>query len=292
MRYLSASIVSDAAYLIPIGDVHVGDKAFGRRARAKLQGYLDWVAERDNARIFLMGDIYNTASRHSKTSPFETNPEEYELARELFTPVKDRILGAIDGNHEARMLDLFGHSPTQDLCAGLGIPYCGWSAVLELSVGNLLDRDGRPRQNTYYILFHHTTGGGQNLGGALNRSVKLQDIVQGIDVYCGGHNHQLVTGVRTVLMPHPRARRMREHKVTYVDCGSYLEWDGSYAEAKQLPMGKLGSPRIRFAGARHVKSGVDGFWDSRDVHVSLGWLVPLALPILSLVTLGAGWIGG
>ena len=281
MRYLNCDIVADCAYLIPIGDLHIGDKAFGKKGRDKLNGYVQWVKDHENACILLMGDISNVASRHSKTSPFESNANEYEEAEGLFKPVAKQILGAIDGNHEARMLDMFGYSPLQALCAKLEIPYCGWSAVIELNVGNSRARGcpkGRtmtPRMkylwNPYFVYCHHTTGGGTTLGGALNRSVKLQEIVQGIDVFCGGHNHQLATGVRTVLHPYPPGRRMVERKVTYVDCGSYLDWDESYAEKGMMPIGKLGSPRIRFAGARHrhLHGNAADYGDSRDVHVSL-----------------------
>ncbi len=269
-------MVDDHAYLIPIGDIHIGDKAFGKRGRDKLRGYIQWVKERPNARIFLMGDVFNVASRISKTSPFESSASEYDEAEGLFKPVAKQILGAIDGNHEARMLDMFGYSPLQALCAKLEIPYCGWSAVLELNVGNTTQsRKDRKRpyykSNQYHIYFHHTTGGGATLGGALNRSVKLQDIVQGIDVYCGGHNHQMATGQRAVWMPYPPGRRMVERKITYVDCGSYLDWDASYAERGMMPPGKLGSPRIRFAGYRYTTKSnhAKNQDDSRDVHVSL-----------------------
>ena len=282
MRYLSHDVVAaNCAYIIPIGDVHLGDKAFGHEGRAKLDGYLTWVKEHANARIFLMGDVFNVASRISKTSPFETNANEYKEAEGIFKPVAKQILGAIDGNHEARMLDMFGYSPLQSLCASLEVPYCGWSATLELNVGGIVHARSRPVEaagqrssrawHTYFIYFHHTTGGGATLGGALNRSVKLQEIVQGIDVYCGGHNHQLITGVRNILIPYPPGKVMRERKVTYVDCGSYLSWDESYAERGMMPVGKMGSPRIRFASP-HVNSRRkhgDRMEDSRDVHVSL-----------------------
>lgn len=270
MRYVTCDVRAQKAYLLPIGDVHLGDKAFGKKGREKLKGYLQWVQDTSEARIFLMGDVFNVASRISKTSPWESNSSEYEEASAFFLPVKDRILGAIDGNHEARMLDMFGWSPTQALCASLGVPYCGWSAVIELNVGAIDDRKGFKR-NQYFVYCHHTTGGGGSLGGALNRSVKLQDIVQGIDVYCGGHNHQLATGVRTVFMPYPAAHRVVERKITYVDGGSFLDWDESYAEKGMMSVGKLGCPRIRFAGYRHISAkGVAASADgSRDVHVSL-----------------------
>lgn len=271
MRYLRSSVRGECSYLIPIGDVHLGDKSFGKRGRDKLAGYIRWVKEHPNARIFLMGDIFNVASRVSKTSPFESRADEYKEAAAIFQPVAKQIIGAIDGNHEARMLDMFGYSPTQSLCAQLEIPYCGWSAVLEINVGGV-DHKTKAHWNQYHVYCHHTTGGGGTLGGALNRSVKLQDIVQGIDVYCGAHNHNLVSGQRTVYLPYPAGGRCIEKKVTYVDCGSYLEWDESYAERGMYVPGKLGSPRIRFAGYRHLEHhGPRGNQDnsSRDVHVSI-----------------------
>jgi hypothetical protein len=62
---------------------------------------------------------------------------------------------------------------------------------------------------------------------------------------------------------------MRERKITYVDCGSYLDWNGSYAEKGMMPPGKLGSPRIRFAGYRKTHHSGKLQDDTRDVHVSL-----------------------
>jgi hypothetical protein len=251
VQFLPVTIEADAAYLVPIGDIHIGDKAFGRRGLKKLQGYIAWVLEHPTARIFLMGDVFNAASRVSKTSPFESDSSEYRRAVELFAPVRKQVLGAIDGNHERRVVDMFGFSPLQSFCSELDIPYCGLAAVMRLRVG--------PEKNPefYHVFAHHTTGGGGSLGSAINRVVKLQDIVQGMDVYLGGHNHQLVSGTRTVFMP--TRSGVLERKVHYVDCGSYLDYQGSYAEAGMMTPGKLGSPRIRFSGTR----------GHHDVHVSL-----------------------
>lgn len=273
MRYLRTSVRGDCAYLIPIGDCHLGDKAFGKTGRKKLDGYIRWVQAHPNARIFLIGDIFNVASRVSKTSPFESRAEEYNEAADIFRPVAKQIIGAIDGNHEARMLQMFGYSPLQALCAQLEVPYCQWSAVIEMNVGGVDYRDPKKSHwNTYFVYCHHTTGGGGTLGNALNRSVKLQDIVQGIDVYCGGHNHNLATGQRTVFLPYPAGGRVIQKKVTYVDCGSYLDYEDTYAEQGMYVPGKLGSPRIRFAGFRHVDhDGSRSAFDnpSRDIHVSI-----------------------
>lgn len=255
MKYLECEIPEKVGYLVPIGDLHIGDQSFKKDSLGKLKGYLDWVKERPEARIFLNGDIFNVASRISKTSPFETDTDEYQRALEIFEPYKDKIIGATDGNHEARLINDYGFSPLQSFCHALKIPYCGWSAVIRFKVGK---RDKSRYYQNYFIYAHHTTGGGGSLGSKLNRVVKLRDIVEGIDVYLGSHNHQLAVAPQDVYYPSCQGG-LQKRRIWYVDCGSYLEWNGSYAEKGMMPPAKLGSPRIRFNGECHKK----------DVHVSL-----------------------
>ena len=253
LKYLTCEIPESKAYIIPIADLHVGDRAFKEEGRTKLKGYLDWVKNTPGARIFLNGDIFNVASRISKTDPFSQNSDEYREAIELFRPYKHLIIGATDGNHEARMLDMFGVSPLQLFCIALDIPYCQWSAVVRLKVGK---RSNNRWEQNYFLYFHHTTGGGGSLGSKLNRVVKLRDIVEGIDVYFGSHNHQLAVAPQDIYHPSIQGG-IKKRRIWYVDCGSYLEWDGSYAERGMMAPTKLGSPRVRFSSQKH------------EVHVSL-----------------------
>ncbi len=234
-------------YLVPIGDLHLGSTAFSQRGRDLLQGYLDWVAARPNAKICLMGDIFDVATRNSPTSPFESSSSEYSRAVEIFKPYAKHISFSLRGNHCQRLLNYAGYDPMEQFSAILGIPYMGLSTVARFDVG----------VESYYGYFHHSTGGGGTLGSALNRAVKLKDIVQGVDFYCIGHNHQLVTGAQTVYRPNSTGTAIGEYRIQYIDCGSYLDYPESYAEMMMLSPGKLGSPRIRFDGRKH------------DVHVSL-----------------------
>lgn len=255
MKYLECEIDAPEAYIIPIGDLHIGDPAFQGKGLRQLKGYLDWVAGQSNARIFLNGDIFNVASRISKTSPFETNTNEYEQAVNIFGPYASKIIGATDGNHEARMIDEYGISPLQSFCRELKIPYCKWSAVVRLKVGKRSDSKNRYKEN-YFLYFHHTTGGGSTVGSKLNRVVKMRDLVEGCDVYFGSHNHTLATAPQEVYYPSCQGG-IQKRQIWYVDCGSYLEWNDSYAEKGMLPPTKLGSPRIRFDSHKH------------DIHVSI-----------------------
>lgn len=256
MDYKSIHFEGQRAYLLPVGDIHFGDHAFQREGKAKLRANLEWLREhQDEARGVIMGDVFNIAGRTDKTSPYENNPKEISEGADFFAPYADLFVGAIRGNHERRIVNQYGFDPMELFCKMTNIPYLGISALLRIQVGK------RPDENwfwqTYYMYVHHTTGGGKSLGSALARVEQLSSIVAGCDVYAGGHNHQLVTGTKSVYTPTPTGPKpMKQH---YVSCGSYLPYAGSYAEEGQYTPSKLGSPRIRFSGVR----------EHRDVHISV-----------------------
>jgi hypothetical protein len=258
METVTVSIPEDHGYLIPIGDLHRGDRHLTSRGLGKLKGYLDWVMSRPNAYVFLMGDILNVASRVSATNPFESmsGDDEYTKSVELFRPYAKRIIGCITGNHEQRMHKMFGFNPLRPFCNELGIAYCGFSAAIRVRVGQRKEAPTQYQQN-YWGFAHHGNGGGGTLGAALNKKVKLQEIVHGMDWYMAGHDHQLIAGTRNVLLP--KRDKIVHQRVHYIDTGSFLDWDGSYAEEAAMAVSKQGSPRLRFDGREH----------HHDMHVSL-----------------------
>lgn len=258
MHVVDVSIPQDHGYLIPIGDLHRGDRHLTQRGLGKLKGYLDWVQSRPNARIFLMGDILNTASRGSKTNPFESlsGDDEYQRAVDLFKPYADQIVGCITGNHEQRMYKDYGFNPLRPFCNELNIPFCGFSAAIKLRVGKRKGSKDSYEQ-VYWGFAHHGAGGGGTLGAALNKKVKLQEIVHGMDFYMAGHDHQLICGTRNILMP--KRDTIVHQRVHYIDTGSFLDWNESYAEEAAMPVSKQGSPRLRFDGREY----------HHDLHVSI-----------------------
>lgn len=257
MKYLEVERDDTKLYVLPIGDVHVGDPSFNNYGRDKLLGYLKWARE-ENAMIFLNGDIFNVGGRNEKTSPFETDAGEYQEAISIFEPYKDLIIGAIEGNHEHRLIDEYGFSPTQLLCHTLKVPYCGYSAVVRFKVGKRPDSPNRWYQN-YFGYFHHTTGGGGNVGSKLNRVAKLMDIVEGMDFFVGSHNHQLAVAPVERFYPSIQERAIKKRRVVLVDAGSFVSWGNNYAEMNMYPPTKLGAPRIRLDGRRN----------EHEVHVSV-----------------------
>lgn len=185
MDYSTYTHQGEKFYLLPISDIHLGDKGFGAKGKAKLLANLEWAREHeDHCRIVLLGDIFNIASRDSKTNPFETDPKEILVGTRMFRPFKDLILGALHGNHEQRIYNSHGFDPTELFCDALDIPYWGTSALLRLRVGARKDNPEWAQQ-TYFVAMHHTTGGGKKIGSSLNGVEQLSVIIPGCDVYLG-----------------------------------------------------------------------------------------------------------
>lgn len=256
MDFAEIKMPAEKAYCLPVGDIHWGDKAFKKVGKEKLKANLDWLEEhKDHAFGVIMGDVFNVAGRDTKTTPFESDSDEYYEAEAFFKPYAHLFVGAVRGNHEDRLRNMYGFDPLKLFCNHLNIPYFGPAALLRIQVGKRPDSNWF--WNSYYMMVHHTSGGGGSLGGALEKVKKLERIMPGCDVYAGGHTHQLVTGVSQRFTPTPTGPKMV--KVHYVVTGSYLDYEGSYAEDHMMEPGKLGSPRIRFSGVR----------DHRDIHISV-----------------------
>jgi len=225
-----------------------------------LHGYRTSISE------YREGDFRLNITKNKTTSfdKFEeyVSKEKYQGVIWDVTTNNDTVIvrrnGKVSITGNSRMYEEFGASPLSFFARELNIPYCKYSAIVKFKVGRRTDSKSSNRYNQIYFgYFHHTTGGGSTVGSKLNRVAKLRNIVEGVDFLCGGHNHQLAVAPQEVYYPTRTGIKIR--RIWYVDCGSYLEWNDSYAEKSMLAPAKLGSPRIRLSGKSH----------HHDVHVSL-----------------------
>jgi len=252
-------------FLIPIGDIHMGDRCFDSKSREKLQGYIDWVKSKSNAFIVLTGDLINSATLNSASSPFQQNMDmKTQIAEvvKMLKPVKNKIVGAITGNHEQRLERYCGYNPTISICDRLDIPYFGIDVILLFRMG-CHGLKGCPRAN-FTVYVHHTTGGGSTVGGKINRVDKLRQCVANCDAYVGSHNHMLGCVHTQIYKVNENEGRVDALRQMLIDTGGFLNYEGSYANEKMLPPVKLGSPKIRLFIKRDSKDKVH-----KDIHVSL-----------------------
>jgi hypothetical protein len=228
----------DDIYLIGIGDLHIGDKQFTKKSRIILQRVIDFIKEHDNAYFFFNGDVLNTATRDSKTTPFGDAVPEEELItiNFLFWDIRDRCLGAVDGNHEMRVKNYANFSPTLLLCNNLGIQYYRTTAVLDLKVGGV----------NYMAVFQHTTGGGKLIGSKINRGMELKrSTIPNADLFYFSHNH--LQAVVPVQFPYYEDGELKFKNQMLIDCGSFLEWNDGYAEIMQLESTVMGCPIVKLS---------------------------------------------
>lgn len=245
----------ESAYIIPISDMHIGDPMFDAE---KFFGYRQWIQDTPNAYIVLNGDILNTAIKNSVSDIYSEvlSPKEaLETAVKIFTPVKDRILCIVGGNHERRIYKETGMDITEILASKLGVHYAGDECYLKIKIGKAVGKHGNGKPIIYTCYQTHGWGAGRTAGAKVNNLAKMADIVLA-DIYIASHTH-FMTGHQDVYMiPDKSSNKLVEVKRTYVSSGAFLK-RGGYAVTKGYPHSKLGSPRIRLNGTK------------KDVHLSI-----------------------
>ena len=260
----------DHIYLIPIGDFHVGDPSGlggsteeGRYATKKFRSMVQYIKDKPYAYTFLMGDLFDAVT---KTSLGNVYQQQYTLgtAKDFLTeelrPIKDKILGCIEGNHEERIIKAVGDSPVKDLSKFLNIEYFpNWCAYLYLSVGE--SRKGeydKRRPCIYTVYMHHLIGGGATIGGKFNRVKKLQLMVLA-DIYCGAHVHLKGVTKEKYIIPDIRGKNLTGMQQAYCLTGSFMGY-ADYSVKGMYEKPATGAVRIRLNGEPEK---------GKDIHASI-----------------------
>jgi len=259
----------DYIYIIPMGDMHIGNPAGyygtgeeGEYATKQMDGWIKWVEKTPNAYVILMGDLFETALKDSVGDIYKACwniPETKGIITETFKPIKNKILGAFDGNHEERAVRATGESPLAHVCERLGITYFpSWCAYYFLQVGESRGGNDKRRPYTYTLFAHHMTGGGKTHGGKLNKVSELKKMAQA-EIYCGAHVHTKSASVLRYLVPDYQHKKLIPTKETYCTTGSFMGYaDYSIKGMYQKP--ETGAVRIRLNGDKNK---------GKDVHLSI-----------------------
>ena len=240
-------------YLLPVSDLHIGDPACDLE---KFFRYREWIESVPNAYIMMNGDIMDSATKNSVGDVYTATMkpgDQLALAVKIFTPVKDRILAVISGNHENRIKRETGIDVCQILAQELNSYYAGDEIYLKLRFGHWR-RNGKPMVYTIYAT--HGWGSGRTAGSKVNNLQKLADIAIA-DVYIASHTHFMTAHQDIILVPDLRNGYMTPLKRTFVSSGAFVG-RSAYAVRSGYKFAKMGSPRIRLEGK-----------EKKDVHVSI-----------------------
>ena len=235
-------------YILPIGDFHLGDRLFNEE---RLQDFLDWAIKED-AYLILGGDLINNALKDSISDCYSQTispSEQLERATDIFRPFKERILGAVAGNHEFRSIRNCNFDPAGELVYRLGGQelakkiYDPDGIAIIIRIG----KSGHSHGKIIYTLYvTHGTGSGRTVGSKANNLNNLAETVD-VDIYMSFHTHQQIyfdNEYYRIDETHNKIIPIPKH---YVKGGSFLNW-GDYAERKSYKPSLMGAPVIKLSG--------------------------------------------
>ena len=163
-----------------IGDTHVGSHEFDLKTVRKK---IEIIRDDPNGVVCLCGDLGDYGLKNSKTNVYQATmqpKEQQEFIFDLFSPIKDRIVAAVAGNHEERITKETGLCPLYDLCVLWGCPevYRENVAITKYAFGS---RSGGSQQNVFVGITTH--------GTTRNKHRKFVACFDGIDFAVSGHTH-------------------------------------------------------------------------------------------------------
>lgn len=220
-------------YILPIGDIHFGNKCFNKR-------YLDTALRfaeqnRHRTRIILMGDLLELATKTSvgRSVYDESYPtwKQFETAVETFKPFKDMIDLVIEGNHEERIIRDTSFEIIEEFCHRIGRPdaYGKFSGVVNYRL-----RGGM----TYSVYAWHGATGGTKESSTINGLLGMRERVVA-HIYLMGHTHKLLSFNRKVAIPSPDSAELATIDQLFVCTGTAVD-DGGYGEQKGLALNRIG----------------------------------------------------
>lgn len=211
--------------LVVLADLHLGEPNVDISLIKKT---IEFVKENKDCYVILNGDILNTALKTSKSDIYTETmnvTQAQNLAVELFTPIKDRILAMTTGNHEERAWRETGIDLSLWLASRLGIEDRYRRHCVCLSVNFGKDLSGHKYKCN--IFARHGSGGSGRLGSALNAVESMDGIVNNADLYIMSHVHKSTQGTMKTYSFNDQGSIECKMKCYYTS-NSYLLYADSY----------------------------------------------------------------
>jgi len=261
MKFIRHDSGQSKVDLYPIGDWHYGSPQCDLKFIKKV---IDIIDKNPDALWVGMGDLIENAIVGSKSDVYlqSASPsQQIEDIVKILTPIKDKCLFLMPGNHEERTMRQVGLHPGQIIASDLRVKYIGYSAVLALYLPT--KSNAKLRAVCY---FHHNTGGGFTAGGKVNAASRLRLIVPTADATFSGHSH--TTNRSPVTWYEAGKRGLVRHTGYDYIIGSTLTYKDSYAEEKAKRPSTLEQIMVSFQFKRRVADdGVRQTILSQEYHI-------------------------
>lgn len=223
---------SDAIKVYPVSDVHLGSILHDKDGWDRFCR----MVEQEDAYLILGGDLINNNTRNAAGSPFEDyiRPrEQKKMMVEMLTPIKDKILCAVSGNHEARTAKDTDQDIMGDIMCKLDLEdyYAEDIAFLKIEIGQRSTRDNPI--TTYTLAVTHGAGGGIYTGATVNRNERFGYTIEGIDALIVGHTHKGTISKPKKIVVDSNRNIIRTKQLVVVSCTAWQHY-GGYAARKML----------------------------------------------------------
>ena len=249
--------------LYPFGDVHWGARACDEEAA---RDYLARLAADPYGIGLLGGDLFEAIPQTDPRFDRETLAgwckdardvmlEQKRYAEAALAPVKDKLIGGIEGNHERVLRDKQGRDLHGWLCETLGIPDLTYSAFIRL-VFHRKSPGQRSKAATTTFLIHAAHGkqaGGVLAGSERNRLGRRLERIHA-DLCLVGHSHWREVLDDTQKLTAPRHGRLPEQCTLFrpqaANWGTYYRTapvgPSTYAERAEYHPKDIGGVIVEF----------------------------------------------
>ena len=242
-RDLSVDI--DKITIIPISDVHIGDKTSNLKAFKEV---LERIKNEPNTFTILNGDICNFALKNSKSDVYEGLSPMTEIleAIKYLKEIKEKVLCITSGNHEDRLVRETNIDATYLLAKELGLEevYAPSWWYLYLSFG----KTNKNRPVLYTISgYHGGQSNGSTTGSKANKVKKMSQVVLA-DVYLMSHVHEPINTKGIIFVTDYQHKSIVKKEMYYCISNSFVEYENSYAEKMGLIPSNTGINEIELDG--------------------------------------------
>jgi hypothetical protein len=207
-----------------------GDEQLGHVTcdETRIKKDIDWVEKNPQCLVMLLGDAIDSATKESPGSIRENKVGPIQQATryiEMHRPIQDRIIGYVGGNHERRIDKALseGGAGVRLIAEGLStpdykIPYSGALLLLDLHW----------RGHLWTFTLFHGAGAASTPGSITQRLQKNIHLTDSL-ITLSGHLHSEMKTSRRFIKRGGDGK-VKVAKQTSLQCGTYLQYIGSYGE--------------------------------------------------------------
>jgi len=239
---------------------------------------IDTVANDPFSFAFLGGDLAEFIDLHdprfdSKCVPANLTIEDYgdlgavlmKRIRDLAWPLKGKLLGAVQGNHEENFMRRNHQEGLMNwLTTELGVRYLGYSALIDIvfirsskfETPRIINLDETKNDegakvgdsSSFRVFIHHGFGNALTEGGKLNTLIKCMERFQA-DIYTVGHVHDPSAKPIVLVGANENCTKLTDVYRVGLVSGSYLksyeQGCTNYSEKKGMRPVPLGSRFVK-----------------------------------------------